>query len=89
MSTIQKLIEKFYRKPIPSDITYDELKRIASHFGCVIVDSGRNNRHSLHINHPSVSYGIPVPVHGKCVKEIYIKKIKELIDSIKEVRHEV
>ena len=31
-----KAYEKFYRKPIPNDITVDEVIYLAQHFGCEI-----------------------------------------------------
>lgn len=81
MSKIDKLLAKFYRKPIPNDITYEEMIQLAKYFGCRI---GGGGKHSLHIVHPSKSWVIPIPTHGNTVKEIYIKQLKEMFDSIKE-----
>lgn len=81
MSKIDKLLAKFYRKPIPTDITYDEVEQLARFFGCRI---GGGGKHPLHIVHPSRSWVIPIPTHGNTVKEIYIKQLKEMFDSIKE-----
>ncbi len=47
LSKIEKLLEKFYRKPIPNDITYEEVERLASYFGCIVRKSG--GRHSFKV----------------------------------------
>lgn len=79
MSTIQKRLEKFYRKPIPNDITFEEVETIAKHFGCEVITGGN---HSKKIVHRPTATVIPIPIHGKCVKEAYIKELKDLFDKI-------
>ncbi|HAX53368.1 MAG TPA: hypothetical protein DCX82_15795 [Lachnospiraceae bacterium] len=80
MSTIEKKIKKFYRKPIPNDITFTEMISIAKHFGCEVKE-GTNHAHVVH--RPSGTI-IPIPRHGNTVGEAYIKQLKKLFDSIKE-----
>lgn len=82
LSKIEKLLEKFYRKPIPNDITYEEVERLASYFGCIVRKSG--GRHSFKVAYPKEGIIIPIPVHGNVVKEAYIKQLKDLFDLIKE-----
>lgn len=79
MSKIAKLENKFYRKPIPNDITFEEMETLMKHYGCEIVYGG---------NHPKVVYReygtiIPVPKHGNAIGEAYIKQLKDLLDMIK------
>ena len=69
MSAIQKRLDKFYRKPIPNDITFEEVEAIAKYFGCDVI-TGDN--HSKKIVHRPTGTVIPIPIHGKCVKEAYI-----------------
>ena len=83
MSSIQKRIEKFYKKPIPSDITYEDVKAIAKHFGCIVTGGGK---HPLHILHLPTGMMVPIPCHGKTVKEAYIKELKELFDRIEATK---
>lgn len=78
MGTFEKRYAKFCRKPIPNDITFEEVETIAKHFGCQI-DYGGNHPKVVHIESGTV---IPVPKHGKYVKEAYIKQLKKLFDSI-------
>ena len=80
LSKIDKLLNKFYKKPIPNDITFDEVKNVMTHFGCIIDNGGK---HTKVVNK---KYGrvIPIPRHGKFVQEAYIKELKELLDMIKE-----
>lgn len=80
MSTIEKKLEKFYRKPIPNDITFEEMETLARYFGCTIV-GGSNH---LKVVHPPSGTVIPVPRHGKTIGEAYVKQLKILFDSIKE-----
>lgn len=80
MSTIEKRLKKFYRKPIPNDITFEEVATLAEYFGCTVVGGG---------NHMKVIYQpfgsvIPIPRHGKTVKEAYIKQLKLLFDKIQQ-----
>lgn len=44
MSQIDKLVKKFYEKPVRNDITYDELEKIAAHYGCSIKAGGENTK---------------------------------------------
>lgn len=83
MTTIDKRIEKFYKKPIPNDITYSEMRAVAEYYGCIVENSGRS-KHSLHVIYPPLGISIPIPVHGKTVKEAYIKELKKLFEKIKE-----
>ena len=82
MSKIEKLIDRFYKVPIPNDITYEEIEKLANYFGCIVKKN--SGRHSLHIAYPQLGIVIPIPVHGKEVKEAYIKQLKELFDMIIE-----
>ena len=80
MSTIEKRLKKFYRKPIPNDITFDEVQSLAEYFGCIVVGGGRH----IKIVHRASGTVIPIPRHGNTVKEAYIKQLKALFDAIKE-----
>lgn len=82
MSRIEKDVNKFYKKPIPNDITYEEVKRVATHFGCIVDTKG--GKHPLRVVHKKSRTVIPIPVHGNTVKEAYIKQLKDLFDMIKE-----
>ena len=79
MSHAQKLIEKFYSKPIRNDITFCEVEAIASAFGCSVLSGGK---HMKVVHAPSGSI-VPIPRHGKCVGEAYIKQLKDLFDRIR------
>ena len=81
MSRIEKLIEKFYRCPIPNDITYEEVAKLAVYFGCKLQKSG--GRHPMKVIHLETGTIIPIPTHGKTVQEAYIKELKKLFDTVK------
>lgn len=81
MTAIDKRIAKFYRKPIPNDITFADVEALAHHFGCEIKTGGR---HGIKVVHRPSGTVIPIPIHGNCIDEAYVKELKDLFDSIKE-----
>ena len=79
MTKIDKLNDKFNKKPIPSDIEFKDVKTLFEHYGCVIDEGG---------NHPKVVYkqkGIIIPIagHKKYVPEYNVKQLKELLSEIR------
>lgn len=78
MSQLKKLIDKFYSKPIRNDITFSEVEKLASAYGCKVMSGGKH----LRIVHPESGRIIPIPRHGKTVEEAYIKQLKELFNYI-------
>lgn len=82
MSKLEKALERFYRKPIPNDITFREVEMLAEHFGCRVISGGKHMR----IVHAASGTVIPIPRHGNTVKEAYIKQIKTLFDEIETER---
>ena len=83
LSTLKKSIDKFFRIPIPNDITFDEFFLIAKHFGFEKVTG--NGGHGVAIRHIKTHIKIPIPVHGNTVKEAYIKQLKDAIAEIDEL----
>ena len=81
MSTIEKRIKKFYRKPIPNDITFEDVEALARHLGCIVKTGGKHGTKIAHVPSGTV---IPIPIHGNTIGEAYIEKLKNLFDSIKE-----
>ena len=79
MSTIEKLKEKFYEKPVRNDLTISEVIRLAESFGCIVVTGGN---HQIRIVHKPSGTVIPIPQHGKTVKEAYIMELRDLFDAI-------
>ena len=79
LSTLDKLKAKFYRVPIPNDITFDEAIRLARSYGCLIKTGGK---HPIKIIDLLSGTVIPIPVHGKFVQEVYISQLKDLFCEI-------
>ena len=79
MSTIEKLKNKFYEKPVRNDMTVQEIIRLAKAYGCEILTGGN---HQIRIVHKPSGRVIPLPSHGKTVKEAYIMELRELFDEI-------
>lgn len=79
MSRIDKLREKFYRKPIPNDIRIDEAVTLAKSYGCIVQSGGRHQLKIIHVKSGTV---IPIPYHGDTIAPAYVKELKLLFDSI-------
>ena len=79
VSTIEKLKRKFYEKPVRNDMTLEEVIRLAKAYGCEVLTGGN---HQIRIAHRSTGTIIPIPSHGKTVKEAYIMELRELFDVI-------
>ena len=84
VSQMEKLKKKFYSKPIRNDMTYDEIIRLAEFYGCKVSAGGK---HPIKIIDMESRRVIPIPRHGKYVKEAYIIELRELFEEI-EVREQ-
>ena len=85
MSSLEKLKQKFNEKPIPNDITFDEVERLANAYGCKVLAGGKHSKKIVDIPSGTV---IPIPMHGKHVQEAYIKELKDLFAEIENRRKE-
>lgn len=83
MSKIEKLKQKFFEKPVRNDMTFDEVIKLANYFGCIVSTGGN---HQIRIIHKESGRIIPLPQHGKCVKEAYIIELRELFDEIESAK---
>ena len=86
MSTLEKLKEKFNEKPIPNNISFDEVERLAKSYGCGVVAGGKHSKKIVDVTSGTV---IPIPMHGKYVQEAYIKELKDLFAEIESRNREV
>lgn len=86
MSTLDKLKAKFNEKPIPNDISFDEVERLANAYGCRVISGGRHSKKIVDVPSGTV---IPIPMHGKYVQEAYIKELKDLFAEIESRGKEV
>ncbi len=79
MSTLDKLKAKFNEKPIPNDISFDEVERLANAYGCRVISGGKHSKKIVDVPSGTV---IPIPMHGKYVQEAYIKELKDVFAEI-------
>lgn len=70
VSTLEKLKAKFNEKPIPNNISFDEVERLAKSYGCIVVSGGKHSKKVVDVSSGTV---IPIPMHGKYVQEAYKK----------------
>ena len=85
MSTLEKLKEKFNKKPVPNNISFDDVSRLASSYGCVIISGGKHSKKIVDVPSGTV---IPIPMHGKYVQGAYIEELKELFLEIENRQKE-
>jgi hypothetical protein len=83
MSRIEKLRKKFYKIPVPNDITFREAETFMTHHGCKVISGGKHSK----IVHKESNTIIPVPRHGKYIEESYVRQIKKLYEYIMEGEH--
>ena len=86
MSTLEKLKAKFNEKPIPNDVTFDEVERLANAYGCRVIAGGKHSKKIADVPSGTI---IPIPMHGKYVQEAYIKELKDLFAEIEARSKEV
>ena len=86
MSTMDKLKAKFNEKPVPNDISFDEVERLANAYGCRVISGGKHSKKIVDVPSGTV---IPIPMHGKFVQEAYIKELKDLFAEIEARSREV
>ena len=79
MSTDEKLLEKILGKPTRNDITIDELISVAPLMGFEVCGGGK---HPIHLYHKYTCKVIPIPVHGKCVKAVYIREVVKTYQKV-------
>ena len=80
MSKEDKTLEKIYKNPIANDITFNEAVNIMIHYGCILENGGKHPK----IVHVGTGTVIPLPHHGKCIGEVYVKQLRLLLDEIRE-----
>ena len=85
MSQIEKLINKLNSKPVPNDISFNEIKKLAEYFGCKVLTGGN---HQIRIADKESGTVIPIPRHGKHVPEAYIIELKNLFNEINNRKNE-
>ena len=86
MPQIEKLRKKFFEKPVRNDITFDEVEKLSTFYGCIVKKSG--GKHPMKVIHVGSGTVIPIPKHGKCVGEAYVSELKALYTLIEKERGE-
>lgn len=81
MSKLKKLRDKLFEKPTRNDITINEIVRLMTAYGCIVLTGGR---HQIRICYKPLGYVIPIPCHEKTVKEAYVIEVKLLIEQIEQ-----
>jgi predicted RNA binding protein YcfA (HicA-like mRNA interferase family) len=77
MASVDKLIERF--KDVPSDLTWDELKRLLAQFGYA-EEKGKGSRRKFKATAlPTLILHEPHP--GRIVKQYAVRYVKDILES--------
>ena len=69
-------------KPIPSDVTFDEMKKYLEHYDFIL--DRTNGSHNVFV-HEKLSDELVIPtIGGRLVKPIYIKEANRVIDKLED-----
>lgn len=85
MSQIEKLYNKFNRKPIPTDILFSEADRLLRAFGFIQRQPSGGSSHYVY-EHPELpDYRLTIAKHGGKIKKGYVRAIINSIDRVREL----
>lgn len=78
MTTINKLVDKFFKNP--QSIRYTQLVRILEHYGFEVIDAKGSH---VKFKHAKLEEDLIIPVHKSECKDFYKKQAKKQIEKIK------
>lgn len=85
MSQIEKLYEKFKRKPTPSDISFDEADRLLRAHGFVFRQPSGGSSHYIYTHPELPNYNLSIAKHGGKIKTGYVRATIDAIERVKEL----
>ncbi|MGI6585790.1 MAG: type II toxin-antitoxin system HicA family toxin [Lutisporaceae bacterium] len=84
MSQIEKLYKKLKRKPVPSDILFDEADKLLKAHGFVQRQPSGGSSHYIY-THPNLpGYYLTIAKHGGKIKTGYVKATIDAIERVRE-----
>lgn len=78
MSKREKILLRFLEKLVRTDITFEEVKKVANILDAEILIGGK---HSIHFVYRKTNTLIPIPIHGKNIGAAYVKQIAKIIEA--------
>lgn len=85
MSQIEKLYEKFKRRPVPTDILFDDADRLLKAHGFVRRQPSGGSSHYIYI-HPELSdFRVSIVKDGRKIKKGYVRATIEAVDRVREL----
>ena len=87
MSTKDKLIERF--QSLPSDFSFDELKRLMGYWGFTMINLGATSGSRMGFKKGDVLIKMHKPHPGKIVGRKTLKSIRDYIYSIQNGKIEI
>jgi predicted RNA binding protein YcfA (HicA-like mRNA interferase family) len=87
MSTKDKLIERF--QSLPSDFTFDEMKRVMGYYGFTMMNPGVTSGSRTDFKKGDIHIKMHKPHPGKIVGRKTLKNIRDFINSIQNGKTEI
>jgi predicted RNA binding protein YcfA (HicA-like mRNA interferase family) len=85
LSQIEKLYKKFKRKPIPTDILFDEADRLLRAYGFVQRQPSGGSSHYIYTHPELPDYQLSIAKHGGKIKKGYVRASIVAIERVKEL----
>lgn len=81
MGKNEKLLNRIFGRKTPSDITFQELRRMLEHYDFIL--STYNAAH-YNFKHPNLTYIITIDSHDKSrpLNKVYIDKVKDALEEL-------
>ncbi len=85
MSKKEKLLAKFKRKPIPSDVSFAEADKLLKLYGFIQRPPKRGSHH-IYTHNINKTIKVNVPKErGKRIKKAYVQNIVKAIEAVLEL----
>jgi predicted RNA binding protein YcfA (HicA-like mRNA interferase family) len=83
MTQIKKLYEKLSKKPTPTDIRFEEIDKLLTHFGFTCRQPSKGGSHYIY-THPKIDICPSIPKSNQ-IKRAYIKNAVRAIEKLIEI----
>jgi hypothetical protein len=80
LSRLKKLLKKLYADPIPKDMTLEEIRYLAQHFGGIMKTGGE---HPFKLIFPQIRESLSIPYHGKHVHPRYTGLFRDMVAKVR------
>ena len=88
MSQIKKLLEKFKRRPTPTDLLFSEADRLLRAYGFAQRQPSGGGSHYIYTHPELKEYAFTIANHGGKIKKGYARNTVKAIEKVRELFEE-